>query len=146
MECPDQETIMMVLDGEFPDPGGKIGRHLEGCSVCREVANRFAWVGDQVRGSLSGPGEMEIDERLQALLLSEDGSIWKRRWWIPVPLVVAAAVLVVAISSWATYATFQMESAGRRVRFAQTPTVGSPSDLVRLDSRGKAVVFTEPVR
>jgi anti-sigma factor RsiW len=119
--------LSLYYDGELPSPWKeKLEIHLEGCSPCRERLEQFRQLsGALERGSFIQAPVERVWRRLnnaEVLKREVPARIWGRSVSVPLPLLVAAAALILAFG----------------VFFIRTPRAAAPDDssaLATLDMR-----------
>ena len=102
--CPDREILSAWLDGEIDAPWDRaLEEHVGSCTECRTRLERL----EGVRRSLLEapvpdwrPAMERVRSRLVARGLARDRPtpVWHRRVSLPVPLAVAAALLVMVLA------------------------------------------------
>lgn len=97
MNCPDHQTILAFADGEIEAvQAAEVERHLASCPNCRQFVAEMQWVDDCGRAALRA---IPVGEAPSAKIV-RPRKLW-RNWARPVPLAVAASVLLgLAIWTW----------------------------------------------
>lgn len=102
--CPDKEILSAYLDGEIPSPWNeKISEHLTVCGDCALHLKELEAVSYRVKASdtLSESDIQSGKERIFMEILSSRGGerrynrFWHRQVAVPLPLLAAAAVILV---------------------------------------------------
>jgi anti-sigma factor RsiW len=118
--------LSLYYDGELPSPWKeKLETHLEGCSPCRERLEQFRRLSGALECGTSTQAPKErVWQRLNSAEVRErevPARVWSRSVSVPLPLLVAAAALILALG----------------VFFVRTPRVVAPDDsaLAAFDMR-----------
>jgi anti-sigma factor RsiW len=102
--CPDPQILSLYHDGELPSPWEKrLESHLSACAECRDRLDQLR----RLSGILSEPADFSVEparERVWQRLHSTGTSaapawprpVWSRSVPVPLPLLFAAAALVLA--------------------------------------------------
>ncbi|GHV77642.1 hypothetical protein AGMMS49942_24630 [Spirochaetia bacterium] len=114
MMCPDPQMLSLYYDGELPSPWKeKLEAHIVDCSPCRRRLEQFRLLSGIMGDVTAVSGDKE---RVWRGLNSPAGitplRVWRRAVPVPLPLVIAAAALILVFS----------------VFFIRTPKAASPAD------------------
>ena len=96
------ELLSAYLDGEVTTSERiEVARHLEDCVECRGVLDDFRTMATAASQEPAPPIPAELQARIMAALRTRSPKP-RRRFapWFPVPLAVAAGLIVVAAGSW----------------------------------------------
>ena len=141
--CPDREILSAWLDGEIDSPWDRaLEEHVGSCPDCRARLERLEGVRRSLLESPM-PDWRPAMERVRSSLVSRGlasekaAPVWRRRVSLPVPLAVAAALLVMVLagalavsvirSSFGVVRITRQGSGGTEIRIA-----ASVSDLESL--------------
>ncbi len=112
--CPDRELLSAFVDGEVPSPWReRIVEHLSACLACSGAVSRFSSLGDELRREgieAEQAAVGRLDSRIEALFttarsraprspssFSARPSLFSARVTLPLPLLAAAAVLLLLV-------------------------------------------------
>ncbi|OHD70668.1 MAG: hypothetical protein A2177_16875 [Spirochaetes bacterium RBG_13_68_11] len=102
--CPDREILSAWLDGEIDSPwDGALEEHVGSCPDCRARLERLEGVRRSLLESPM-PDWRPAMERVRSSLVSRGlasekaAPVWRRRVSLPVPLAVAAGLLVMVLA------------------------------------------------
>ena len=102
--CPDREILSAWLDGEIDSPWDRaLEEHVGSCPDCRARLERLEGVRRSLLESPM-PDWRPAMERVRSSLVSrglaseKTAPVWRRRVSLPVPLAVAAALLVMVLA------------------------------------------------
>jgi anti-sigma factor RsiW len=131
--CPDRDLISAYVDGEVPSPWReRLEEHFASCSDCAALLTSYSGLGERLRAdSVEEPAAEAAAvargrSRLDALLAGRpellsparrpsrlfDPSVWRRSVSLPLPLALAAALLVLFLGGAASVLAFK-PSVGR---------------------------------
>jgi hypothetical protein len=106
--CPDHELLSAFIDGEIPSPWNKhIEMHVSSCKACADKIKEYS----VMRAHLLDDAEPEIESAMERVRMklanvkyrsdSRTGlrkiHIWNRKISLPIPLIAAAALIVICI-------------------------------------------------
>jgi hypothetical protein len=122
------------LGGLGPEEEHELARHLEGCARCRDEAEGFRLVHEELRGA-SVPPPAHLKDRVMANLPRRRP---RRNRRVPGVALAAAAVLLVALMLGGAYAGFvgRAETAAGRVSLEPTGLAPGASGEVRIEDAG----------
>lgn len=106
--CPDKKTLSAFVDGEIMSPWKeKIQEHIDSCVECSETVKKYQLMHsimaeapglqDEVVAASQNRMFDRIKERTQKNPVRKK-HFWERRFYIPLPAMAAAAVLVMAVT------------------------------------------------
>lgn len=108
--CPDKELLSAFFDGEVENPWqSELEVHLKECEHCREIIASFRslhLVLQEDRQPDCKPAQLRTLERIQhgsQIIQLEKSSFWKKRLQVPLPMVAAAACLLILFTSTFTF-------------------------------------------
>jgi hypothetical protein len=106
--CLDDALISAYVDGEIPEPWkSRIEEHFSICKKCRDVANRYFQLDELIlRDNKISEEQVAASSEIVRKNISNQIKnnihkhipVWKRKYPVAVPLLAAAAALIIALS------------------------------------------------
>jgi anti-sigma factor RsiW len=127
--CPDREILSAWLDGEIDAPWDReLEEHVSSCPGCRDRIERLEGVRRALLEAAT-PDWRPAMERVRSSLVARGLAneritpVWRRRVALPVPLAIAAAVLVMVLAG--ALAVSVLRSSFGLVRITRQGTAGT---------------------
>ncbi len=132
--CPDPSILSAYSDGEVPSPWAeRLAAHVAGCPDCAAKIASF----DRLSSALSSSpdaaaieaAQARVSSRLESVLSKAPaaaGKPWRRYLVVPLPLVAAAAALLVAAIPTATYVASRLGRSAPAVASTADPRIADP--------------------
>jgi anti-sigma factor RsiW len=152
--CPERHLLSAFVDGEVPSPwDGRIEAHLESCERCRATVERYRAMRAALSGdSPAGADRMrdEIWARLAAGHSRRRADLWHRRVAVPLPLAMAAGVVVTVLATLLVAkagdqgpARYESVATNQALISSQPVSFGSPGFVVSpFDQDGNQLTIT----
>lgn len=120
----DDEILSAYLDGEVPEPfASRVREMIEQREEVRNTYNRFATLSQRLSSEPEpdfSASHARVWSRVNSRVGTSHGpSVWTRRVGVPVPLIAAAALLVVALTGLTMWSALRPQDAGTYLSQAQ---------------------------
>jgi len=144
--CPDPSILSAYRDGEVPSPWAeRIAAHVAGCPDCAARIASFARLSSALSSSPDAAAleaaKARVSSRLEDVVSKAPaaaGKPWHRYLVLPLPLVAAAAALLVAVIPASVYVAGRLGRSAPSVASASDPRVADPRTVPVSADPGRA--------